>query len=63
MSTKLHKLLSMLVICLGIVLMVGGIITEKHGATVGGMIVAAVATQQWLRTKKVPYQIRQNNPK
>jgi hypothetical protein len=32
--------------------MVGGIITEKHGATVGEIIVAAVATQQWLSPKK-----------
>jgi hypothetical protein len=32
--------------------MIGEIITEKHGATVGEIIVAAVATQQWLSSKK-----------
>jgi hypothetical protein len=52
MNIKQHKLLSLLVICLGIILIVGGIITEKYGATVVGMIVAAVAAQQWLSSKK-----------
>ena len=52
MCTKPHKLLSIMVIYVGIALIAGGIITEKHGATVGGIIVAAVAAQQWLSLNK-----------
>jgi Mg2+/citrate symporter len=31
----------------GIVLMVGGIVTKKYGASIGGLIVAAVNYWQW----------------
>jgi hypothetical protein len=41
-----------LVIILGLVLMIGGIITGKHGATVIGLIVAGVTAQQWLQWNK-----------
>jgi hypothetical protein len=33
----------------GLVLMIGGIINGKHGATGGGIIVAGVNVQQWLQ--------------
>jgi hypothetical protein len=32
--------------------MIGGIITGKHGATVGGLIVAAVNVQRWIHWDK-----------
>ena len=38
-----------LVIILGLVLMIGGTITGKHGATVIGLIVAGVTAIQWLQ--------------
>jgi len=34
---------------LGIILMAVGILTGKHGATVIGLIISAVAVQQWLK--------------
>lgn len=34
---------------LGLVLLIGGIITGKHGATVIGLIIAAVNTQQLIQ--------------
>ena len=37
---------------LGIGLMVGGIFTDKNGAVVVGLIVAAAATQQWIALRK-----------
>ncbi len=41
-----------LILAVGLMLMVGGIITGKHGATVIGMIIAAVNVHQWMRLKK-----------
>jgi len=32
--------------------MIGGIMTGKHGATVGGLIIAAVNAQQWMEWNK-----------
>jgi len=32
--------------------MIGGILTGKHGATVVGLIVAAVSVQQWIHWNK-----------
>ncbi len=41
-----------LILAVGLLLMVGGIITGKHGATVVGMIIAAVNVYQWMMVKK-----------
>jgi hypothetical protein len=41
-----------LILVCGLVLMIGGIITGKHGATVGGVIVAGVNVQQWIQWNK-----------
>jgi hypothetical protein len=37
-----------IVVVLGIVLMIGGIVIDKHGATVVGIIIAGVAAQQYM---------------
>jgi hypothetical protein len=52
MAPLVRTLLHVLVLLMGIALMVGGIITGRHGATVGGMICAAVSVQQWMRWQK-----------
>lgn len=55
MNISWRTLTHIFVAVVGIVLMVGGILTEKYGATVVGLVVAAVAIQQWLkRTKQQP---------
>jgi type IV secretory pathway VirB2 component (pilin) len=41
-----------IVIILGIVLMIGGIATEKYGAVVVGVIVAGVAADRFISIKK-----------
>ncbi|MCU0372129.1 MAG: hypothetical protein MUE56_02650 [Ignavibacteria bacterium] len=48
----IHHLLHAVVLVIGLILMIGGIITGKHGATVGGIIVAAVNVQQWMKWYK-----------
>lgn len=49
MKNKLTKqIVHSAILLIGIALMVGGIITGKHGATVIGLIVAAVNVQQWI---------------
>jgi hypothetical protein len=53
MDTSAGTIVSVLVIVLGLALMVGGIITEKHGAVVIGLIVAAVSVQQLLKKNKL----------
>ena len=45
-------LIHTIVLITGLVLMIGGIITGKHGAVVGGLIVAAVDVQHWLKWNK-----------
>lgn len=37
---------------IGLVLMIGGVVTGKHGATVVGMCVSAVNVQQWVKRSK-----------
>lgn len=51
-KTQIRHLVHILILIMGIVLMIGGIITGKHGATVGGIIVAGVNVQQWLQWNK-----------
>jgi hypothetical protein len=60
MSMQLRTILAAILSPLGVVIMIGGIITGKHGAVPIGMIVAAVAAQQWLALRK---QARQSNQK
>ena len=50
MKNKLTRhIIHALILLIGLVLMIGGIITGKHGATVGGLIVSAVNVQNWLQ--------------
>lgn len=53
MKNKLtRQIVHILLVLIGLGLMVGGIITGKHGATVIGLIVAAVSIQQWIQWNK-----------
>jgi len=49
---KTRQLIHGLILVGGLVLMIGGIITGKHGATVVGLIVAAINVQQWIQWNK-----------
>ena len=51
-NIKTRQLIHGLILVVGLVLMIGGIITGKHGATVVGFIVAAVNVQQWIHWNK-----------
>jgi hypothetical protein len=46
------QLIHALILVIGIALMIAGIITGKHGATVLGIIVTGVNIQQWLQWNK-----------
>ena len=59
-NSKTRQFIHGLILACGLVLMIGGIITGKHGATVGGLIVAAVNVQQWIHWDKKEKQ-QQNN--
>ena len=52
MKTSTQLVLALVVVGLGIALMIGGIVTGKHGATVVGIIVAGVAAQRYLTLRK-----------
>jgi len=52
MSTSTRRILTVTVVIIGLVLMAGGIMTDKNGAVVVGLCVAAVATQRWMALKK-----------
>ena len=51
-NIKARQFMHGLILVCGLVLMIGGIITGKHGATVGGIIVAGVNVQQWIQWNK-----------
>ena len=51
-NIKTRQLIHGLILVGGLVLIIGGIITGKHGATVVGLIVAAVNVQQWIQWNK-----------
>jgi hypothetical protein len=51
MNPKTRQILHLLLLFIGLVLMVGGIAVEKPGASIIGLIVAAVNIQQWLRQR------------
>jgi len=48
----LRQIFHVIILVIGIVLMIGGIVTGKHGATVVGIIISAVNVQQWLPWNK-----------
>lgn len=52
MNKSTQMVLAGIVIILGIVLMVGGIVTGKHGVTVGGIIISGVAAQNLISLRK-----------
>ncbi len=52
MKTSTQMALTVVVIALGIVLMIGGIMTAKHGATVVGVIISGVAAQSLIALRK-----------
>jgi hypothetical protein len=53
MKSKLTRhIVHALILLIGLILMIGGIITGKHGATVVGLIVSAVSVRQWLQWNK-----------
>ena len=45
----IRQIVHILLVVTGLGLMIGGIMTGKHGATVIGLIVAAVSVQQWIK--------------
>jgi len=51
-NIKTRQFIHGLILVCGLILMIGGIITGKHGATVVGLIVAAVNVQQWIHWDK-----------
>lgn len=53
MKNKLtRQIVHILLVVVGLALMIGGIMTGKHGATIIGLIVAAVSVQQWIQWNK-----------
>ena len=52
MTNRFRTVLSSVTVFLGIILMVGGIITNKNGAVVVGLIVSAVSVQQLIASRK-----------
>jgi hypothetical protein len=51
-SSTIRQLIHALILVIALVLMIAGIITGKHGATVIGIIAAGVSVQQWLQWNK-----------
>ena len=52
MEARQRTLVHGAIALLGVILMIGGLARGKHGATVVGLIVAAVNTQLWLRGRR-----------
>jgi putative effector of murein hydrolase LrgA (UPF0299 family) len=53
MKNKLSRQIGHIIfMVIGFGLMIGGIITGKHGSTVIGLIVTAVNVQQWIQWNK-----------
>jgi hypothetical protein len=51
-NKMIRQIVHIIVLVIGLGLMVGGIVTGKHGATVIGLIVASVSVQQWQQWNK-----------
>ena len=47
-----RQIIHAVILVIGLVLMIGGIVTGKHGATVVGIIISAVNVQQWIVLNK-----------
>jgi len=47
-----RQLIHAVLLVIGLVLMIGGIMTGKNGATIVGMCVSAVNVQQWIKWNK-----------
>jgi len=56
MTGNIRSILSAITALMGIVLIVGGIITDKSGAVVIGLCGSAIAIQQWITSRKQPHQ-------
>lgn len=52
MNSSTKKVLALVVVVVGVVLIIGGIVTGNHGATVVGIIVSGVALQQYIAVRK-----------
>ena len=52
MTNKIRTILILVTASMGIILIVGGIMTGKNGAVVVGLCVSAVAVQQLIRSRK-----------
>ena len=48
MKKSSRKILAFVVALLGLIVIIGGIVTGKHGATVIGIVVSGVAAQQYI---------------
>jgi hypothetical protein len=51
-SFKARQFVHGLILVCGFVLMIGGIITGKYGATAIGITIAGVNVQQWMQWEK-----------
>lgn len=51
MKYSIKRILALIVALLGVILMISGAVTGKHGATVVGIIISGVATQQYIALK------------
>jgi hypothetical protein len=63
MNTRARPFLHWLLIVIGLVLMVGGVVTDKYGASVVGLIVAAINIQQLLSLRKVASKTPNERPR
>ena len=52
MNSSTKKVLALVVAVVGVVLIIGGIVSGKHGATVVGIIISGVAIQQYIAVRK-----------
>jgi uncharacterized membrane protein YczE len=60
MNPKLRTLIHVVVLLMGLALMIGGIVTGKHGATVVGVIVSGVSVQQWMKWTRKRSQVQKD---
>ena len=52
MNSSTKKVLALVVVVVGVVLIIGGIVTGNRGATVVGIIISGVAMQQYIAVRK-----------
>ncbi len=55
MNPTVRLIVHSLLLVLGILLLAGGIMTGKHGATVVGIVVSAATVQQYLRYRRTSH--------